>query len=174
MADLLSIIDALPVGKRGPKANHLRASLVDHDLAPDACWPWTGRANAAGYGIAVRPGDRTRGTSAHRLVWELINGPAPDGSHIDHICHDPAVCAGGANDPHRRCVNPRHLALSTPRENTLRSNGPSALNALRTHCIHGHEFTSENTYIYPSGARECRTCQRAHDRKRDPIRKGRR
>ena len=30
-----------------------------------------------------------------------------------------------------------------------------------THCIHGHEFTSENTLITTRGKRSCKACQRA-------------
>jgi len=29
----------------------------------------------------------------------------------------------------------------------------------KTHCPRGHEYTAENTYVYPSGARQCRTCR---------------
>lgn len=36
----------------------------------------------------------------------------------------------------------------------------------QTHCIHGHEFTTENTIIHKNGTRHCRECRRAHDRKR--------
>jgi hypothetical protein len=32
-----------------------------------------------------------------------------------------------------------------------------------THCIHGHEFTSENTYIGSRGQRGCRRCKREKD-----------
>jgi len=35
------------------------------------------------------------------------------------------------------------------------SDTPSA-----THCINGHEFTKENTYINPDGWRICKTCSR--------------
>ncbi|WP_144425627.1 hypothetical protein [Cellulosimicrobium cellulans] len=32
----------------------------------------------------------------------------------------------------------------------------------KTHCPHGHEYTPENTIVYPSdGRRRCRTCRRA-------------
>ncbi len=36
----------------------------------------------------------------------------------------------------------------------------------QTHCIHGHEFTSENTIIKTNGTRQCRQCFRNYDRKR--------
>jgi hypothetical protein len=36
--------------------------------------------------------------------------------------------------------------------------------AQKTHCVHGHEFTPENTYITKDGARGCRTCHRARDK----------
>lgn len=34
----------------------------------------------------------------------------------------------------------------------------AAAKAARTHCAKGHEFTPENTYTKPTGARLCRTC----------------
>jgi len=36
----------------------------------------------------------------------------------------------------------------------------------KTHCKNGHAFSPENTYVYPNGERECRTCQRARKRER--------
>lgn len=36
----------------------------------------------------------------------------------------------------------------------------------QTHCIHGHEFTAENTIIKTNGCRACRECRKAFDRKR--------
>ena len=32
----------------------------------------------------------------------------------------------------------------------------------KTHCVNGHEYTAENTYINPRGTRECRTCNRVY------------
>lgn len=30
----------------------------------------------------------------------------------------------------------------------------------RTHCLHGHEFTPENTYVRKDGHRQCKACAR--------------
>lgn len=38
--------------------------------------------------------------------------------------------------------------------------------AQQTHCINGHEFTSENTGRRANGNRFCRECRRIHDRNR--------
>ena len=57
---------------------------------------------------------------------------------------------------------------TTSRENTIRGEGPTAVNARKSHCIHGHEFTPENTYASPSGRRVCRACRIEWDRDREP------
>jgi hypothetical protein len=36
----------------------------------------------------------------------------------------------------------------------------------RTHCVHGHEYTPENTITDRNGRRDCRTCRRGRDRGR--------
>jgi hypothetical protein len=55
--------------------------------------------------------------------------------------------------------------LVTNRENVLRGEGYTAQKARQTECVHGHEFTDENTYIDPKrGYRACRICQRQRQR----------
>ena len=52
----------------------------------------------------------------------------------------------------------------TPRENTLRGVGPSALSAAKTHCAHGHPLSGDNllvTWSHGRPARVCRECRRA-------------
>lgn len=66
-----------------------------------------------------------------------------------------------------------------PRPSDWNKPGP----APKTHCVHGHAFTPENTMIRENGTKNCRTChnvrRRANDAKRDwsaecEKRKGRR
>jgi hypothetical protein len=72
------------------------------------CHLWTGDATTAGYGLVGKRlvGDGTR--YAHRIVWEMANGPIPDGLMI---CHN---CPTGDNP---RCVNTAHLFLGTQTDN---------------------------------------------------------
>ena len=115
------------------------------------CWEWTGSLSPEGYGRISVGG---RPMYAHRLSCEDAHGPIPDGYTVDHLCRV------------RKCVRPDHLEPVTQRENCLRGESPAAKHARKTHCVHGHEFTRENTYVRPDSPpgrpyRECRTCIRA-------------
>jgi len=145
-------------------------TIADHDIArflaqtdidPDGCWTWTGSADGSNYGVVRAGGVQGK---AYRLSFAIFNGPIPAGFHIDHECHNEALargdCIGGKSCPHRRCVNPRHLRIATPRENVLRSASFVAANARKTHCANGHPFDGEYLYIYPDGSRGCRQCRR--------------
>lgn len=107
------------------------------------CWLWLGPVNVEGYGTAISDGRRQ---GAHRLVYELLVGPIPEGRQLDHLCRV------------RRCVNPEHLDPVSQRENILRGHGSPALNARKTHCVNGHEFTDANTGRKRNGNRYCKTC----------------
>lgn len=140
---------------------------VDKSAGPDACWRWTGGTFNHGYAQFWFEG---RNVLAHRFAYELCIGPIPDGATIDH------VRARGCR--FTDCVNPAHLEPVTMRENLLRGDTFQAANAAKTHCIHGHEFTPENTKHYrnrTTTARECITCrkginQRSNIRKREQRR----
>ncbi len=121
------------------------------ELGP--CWVWTGPTNADGYG---RFSVGTQEIHAARYICEMRIGPIPDGYEPDHLCKKTS------------CVNYfSHIEVVTQRENILRSSSPPALNAAKTHCDSGHEFTPENTIVRKraGGGRTCRECARAADRR---------
>jgi hypothetical protein len=111
------------------------------------CLVWTGSLSYSGYG-RIQVNSEGGNTGAHRVAYQVWVGPIPDGLQIDHLC--------GV----RNCIEPTHLEAVTHRENLLRSGNFIARNAWATHCIHGHEFTPENTKVRDKGHRECRTCRR--------------
>lgn len=128
------------------------------EVQPNGCWYWIGTITKDGYGVFSTGNNKL----AHRVAYEHFIGEIPEDMHVDHLCHtaDP-TCLGGRGDPHRRCVRPECLEVVTPSENHRRGNAPSAINARKTHCDRGHEFTPENTYRPKKGGRECRACRDA-------------
>lgn len=123
------------------------------------CWEWTAATKHNGYGVfTLRSGVKRL---AHRFAFEEhIQGSIPEGLQIDHLCRNVV------------CVNPLHLEMVTPRENTLRSESTSARHARQTHCVHGHLFDEANTYVSPNGRqRSCRACNRRIDAGRREQRK---
>jgi len=122
------------------------------------CWNWKSPINTKGYGKAYY---KKKNCSAHREVYKYIVGEIPEGLVIDHLCRN------------RKCVNPKHLEPVTNKENQMRGEGISAINARKTHCIRGHEFTEENTIIFAKTRRRCRKCARVfsdiYDLSKRPI-----
>ena len=67
-----------------------------------SCWEWTGTMHYLGYG---RFAMGRRSFYAHRISWELANGPIPRGMFALHKCDN------------RGCVRPDHLFLGSQRDN---------------------------------------------------------
>lgn len=119
--------------------------------AAEECWPWLGMTRR-GYGRFYVAKGALR--SAHRISYELLVGPIPEGLELDHLCRN------------HSCVNPAHLEPVTHRENVLRGEGLAAKCAVKTHCSKGHPYDEANTYIEPKGKkRHCRVCVAAATRR---------
>lgn len=125
-------------------------SKVDKN-GPNGCWLWIGKINKGGYGFITL---NKKTVLAHRASYEFLKEEIPKCLVIDHLCKV------------RNCINPDHLEAVTLVENTMRGDCPWALNARKTHCSNGHEFTKENTKSDSRGNRRCKQCDKEEGSKR--------
>lgn len=118
------------------------------------CWEWSASRNAHGYGQIAAPRPLKRPLLAHRVSWEIHNGPIPIGLLVLHRCDNP------------HCVRPDHLFVGDQKLNmqdmvSKKRENPCGRGVTR--CKRGHEFTPSNTYLN-RGRRTCRTCMRLRAR----------
>ena len=134
-----------------PEGLTLERRFFEHIAHQDerGCWIWDKPHPESGYGQFARG-------KAHRWSYEFFVGEIPKGLDLDHLCRN------------RACVNPWHLDPVPLVVNVMRGEGPMAVNARKTHCIHGHAFTPENTYRPPKRpeTRQCIACRRASESRR--------
>jgi hypothetical protein len=111
------------------------------------CWI-TLKTQNKGYSTV---GIRGKDVLGHRVAFEELRGPIPEGLDTDHLCRV------------RACWNPWHIDPVPRTVNIVRGDGPRVTRerlAALTHCTKGHEYTPENTYRAPgTGQRGCKTCR---------------
>lgn len=143
--------------------------LVRAELVPESgCWVWKGgvcRPRTGGaYPVCGGGSSHIAGQLyAHRAAYRLWRGEIPTKQRVTQECGN------------ELCINPFHLMLLAPVEcfrrspawdpqrNTWKHTPPRRP---QTHCRRGHPFTPENVRVAPTGARQCRTCERARQRRR--------
>lgn len=131
-------------------ADRLNSRLI----AVDGCRVFTGWRDKDGYGWLRVNGKKV---GAHRVAWELENGPIPTGLSVLHRCDNPPCCDVG------------HLFIGTQADNVadreakgrtkLPSNSGEYQRA-KTHCPQGHPYSGDNLLVQSDGWRRCRACTR--------------
>ena len=100
-------------GRREALLARIRAGVeVDPETG---CWVWTGADSGSGRGGGyARMSLDGQTVAVHRVAYVCTFGFVSSRRHIDHGCRN------------RRCVNPAHLELVTPRENARRRDAARA------------------------------------------------
>ncbi len=115
------------------------------------CWEWEGPHTSDGYS---RTSWKGKPLYVHRIVYEEMHGPIPEGLEIDHLCQN------------RGCVNPTHLEAVTHGENIRRGKNHGRLGKPLKVCQRGHDLTDPANRTTARSGRGCRTCHNMKSRER--------
>jgi HNH endonuclease len=118
------------------------------------CWTWLGPTKK-GYGrFYIGRSHVPATTGAHRMAYELLVGPIPDGRILDHLCRN------------RACVNPDPLEVVTVSVNNHRGFAPQYVAHRADRCLKGHS----GPFMYDkNGTRHCKTCEADVHRRDWPL-----
>ena len=136
----------IPAIKKSPVERIFEKIDKTLGFGPDGtCWKWMSTTNAKGYAVMSIEG---RFKLIHRYFYEFTYGEI--GSRKIFVCHR-------CDNP--SCINPDHMFLGTNGDNVrdMVAKGRH-FNQKKTHCVHGHEFTPENTKPGLNGGRQCIKC----------------
>jgi len=127
-----------------PKPMPIRERLMRHAVRQGECLIYTGSPNVERPKMSI-PGTKPRQFElVYRVAYALEFGPIPNGYDVHHNCENV------------RCIEPTHLQAKTRLAHSVEHL------VEETHCVHGHEWTPENTYVrgYTKAGRPIRTCKR--------------
>jgi len=136
-----------------------RKKLFLDKISPEpntGCWLWTAGNYRDNYGFFFLPEKKIY--FAHRASYYFFKGEIPKDKIICHKCNTP------------ECVNPQHLyagSLSDNQNDIVKSG--YHFWAKKTHCVNGHEFNKENTYVRTRKNgninRKCKLCRKLYYQK---------